>query len=779
MTGAAAAWPGLIAGCLIKTSAVLGLALLAVAVSRSRPAAVRHFILSSALVGLLVLPLLEFGPAGWRSDLLPAWMSARTWTPSPKARPDGPSAVGSASSQGTFRSEDRPAAQPDNLIFIASPSPGRAEDRDAEAVPPSSARGPRTGRLGLALVGMWAAGFFILLLRLAMGLAGAARLTAEGTPLDDAGWRALFERFLAVVSIRRRVGLKSHPEVAVPLTWGWRRPVILMPDGSGDWTDDERSSALFHELSHVKRADFLVMLLVRTSLALFWWNPLGWVVYRKLLKEQEHACDELVLRAGIRPSAYAASLLAFRRSAGFRWNPSAALLGLLGRSSFQERLAAILRQKITLMEVKMKTKIMLGLALAAAVVLVGTARPAAGREAAEAGTVLVETALPEAAAPASFAGAPAEPQTATAVQEKAKEQERAKEKEAAKAEKDKTVIEKKIVVVGKEGEGSPIEITITGDGQTRKLVLDKTVTITKGKDGDVLILTPGGKEPIVLKGEPLTLEIKGGRLEVLEEGETPEPGEPATVKFFRKDGEKGEKVIILSGKDGKNVTYMFTPRPDKQAMTSSWTTKADEPGRAWTAVRDGKPLAFSIEADKEMLGKIQTLRKQLDEIKAKKLDLSALEDSLKKMEAELKAKEEKLKTFEEKFDRETGTLVVGKEIVEDKGGKLAVVVEGKPVAGEAGKTAPNRVAVKVRTVEAGKGGITVVLTETGLDRAGYERALAALKRDLPEGYKITESEFEEEGPSMSVSLAPPAGTPVDKAMVEKLVKSLQSAIKQK
>jgi len=180
-----------------------------------------------------------------------------------------------------------------------------------------------------------------------------------------------------------------------------------------------------------------------------------------------------------------------------------------------------------------------------------------------------------------------------------------------------------------------------------------------------------------------------------------------------------------------------------------------------------------------MLGKIQTLRKQLDEIKAKKLDLSALEDSLKKMEAELKAKEEKLKTFEEKFDRETGTLVVGKEIVEDKGGKLAVVVEGKPVAGEAGKTAPNRVAVKVRTVEAGKGGITVVLTETGLDRAGYERALAALKRDLPEGYKITESEFEEEGPSMSVSLAPPAGTPVDKAMVEKLVKSLQSAIKQK
>lgn len=782
MTGAAAAWPGLIAGCLIKTSAVLGLALLAVAAMRHRPAAARHFILSSALVMLLALPLLELGPVGWRSGLLPAWMSARAgvrfspslaWTPSPKGRADEASSLGPAMTQGTFRSESRAAARPDALILVPPPATGPAEERDAAgAVPPSSAGGSKGGRLGLALVGMWAAGFVILLLRLAMGLAGAVRLAAEGAPLDDAGWRALFERFLAVVSIRRRVGLKSHPEVAVPLTWGWRRPVILMPDGSEDWTDDERSSALFHELAHVKRADFLVVLLVRMSLALFWWNPLCWAVYRELLKEQEHACDELVLRAGIRPSAYAASLLAFRRSAGFRWDPSAALLGLLGRSSFQERLAAILGQKITFMEVKMKTKIMLGLALVAAVALVGTARPAAGRDTAITGPVLVETALPEAAAPAALAGAPAEAQTATTVQQKAKEQEKAQE--AAKAEKEKTVIEKKIVVVDKGGESSPIEITITGDGQTRKLVLDKTVTITKGKDGDGLILTTREKEPIVLKGEPLTLEIKGGRLEVLEGGEAPEPGEPAKVKFFRKDDEKGEPVIVLSAKDGKDITYIFTPRPGAEARAFSLAKKDAEPGEAWTVVRDGRPLAFSIESDEEMLGRIQTLQKQLAEIKAKKLDLSALEETLKKMETELKAKEEKLKTFEYKIDKES---------VEDKGENLAVIVKQRSlgeVSEERGtEAALNKVGVKVRAVDGGKGGITVVLTESGLDRAGYERALAALKKDLPEGYKITASEFEEEGPSMTVRLAPPAGTPVDKEAVEKLVKSLQAAIKQK
>ena len=76
MPGAAAAgMPGLVAGYLLKTTVVLTLALAAAAIARRRPAALRHFLLSSALVGLLLLPCLSLAPVGWRSTLVPRWMA--------------------------------------------------------------------------------------------------------------------------------------------------------------------------------------------------------------------------------------------------------------------------------------------------------------------------------------------------------------------------------------------------------------------------------------------------------------------------------------------------------------------------------------------------------------------------------------------------------------------------------------------------------------------------------------------------------------------------------
>ena len=68
------------------------------------------------------------------------------------------------------------------------------------------------------------------------------------------------------------------------------------------------------------------MLLSRLSRALFWFNPLSWLVFRMMKKEQEKACDELVLKAGIKPSTYAENLLSIRDSVPVHWSPPAAVL---------------------------------------------------------------------------------------------------------------------------------------------------------------------------------------------------------------------------------------------------------------------------------------------------------------------------------------------------------------------------------------------------------------------------------------------------------------------
>ena len=814
MPGSGAGLPGLMAGYLLKTTAVLIVALLAAAAAKRRPAAFRHFILSSALIGLVLLPLLTLAPVGWRSPLLPAWMAISAPPPADAREAKGPggrfeAAPATKPPAGSLENDAAPGVGLTGELFSLSPASPAVPPLVLEEPPPPlpniSAIEPagRPALPGILLAVLWSAGLAVLLLRLIFGLAGAARLTAEGTPLDDDAWRVLLERFIAFVSLRREVRLKSHPEVVVPLTWGFRKPIVLFPDGAGAWTDDERSSALYHELSHIKRADFLAMLLVRTSLALFWWNPLCWIVYREILKEQEIACDELVLRAGIRPSTYAASLLAFRRSAGFRWSPSAALLGIVGRSSFEGRLAAILKQKLTLMEVKMKTKITLALALVAAVALIGTAGPAAGIEKSAVRTTVGETALSAPAGlTATAAQAPASPAVQAdqaAAQEKQKEQEKAKAaekaKEAEKAAEAKAAKAKTIVIrpVGEEGE--PIEVTITEGDTTRKLVLQKSLTITKDKNGQVLVLTSEGKEPIVLKGEPLRLEIKGGQVEVIKEGRalTIGEGEGKAVYVVTPGGKsvaEGKTLRIAkeveTGKDGVHV-IVETRKEGEPAM--AWTIKEGVQGGGVRAAKEfpgepsamtwvgksGRAFAFSSATDKEMLERVHALQEQLEAIKANKMDLSALEESLKKLESELQAKEEKLKALELKLDEAPGELTIIKKMTGDETeDKVDVWVKENSQAAKDAKGAKAIIGIGGK-----EGEISLLFTgykgEAG--KAAFERAIARLKKDLPEGYKLAEQKYDAENGVMTFKIAAPEGKKMDETLVKKIVDSVKDVIK--
>ena len=786
---AAAGTLGLIAEYFLKTTAVLTLALLAAAASRRRPAAFRHFVLSFALIGLLLLPVLTLAPVGWRTSLLPA-RPAGAGTGASALIPARPGVTGArvpgldvqSPPPGVVRFPELPLAStadgPAGAATGLSRLTSNARSPEFSSPPLSGAatsRFPAAGAspLNSLLSVLWAAGLIVLFLRLAVGLAGAVKLTAQGTALGDPAWQVLLERFRALVSLRRNIRLKSHPEVPVPLTWGWRKPVVLMPAGADAWTEEQRSSALFHELSHVKRADFLVMLLVRMSLATFWFNPLCWVVYRELRKEQEIACDELVLHAGIRPSTYAASLLAFRRSAGFRWNPSAALLGMLGRSSFHERLAAILKQKLTFKEVKMKTRIMLAAAVVLAVALVGTARPAVGIEKTGATTAVVETAAPAAAAvdialPAAQAQETQAGKAVVQEKEKAKAKAAEKAKKTEKAEKEKGT-EKKIIVTVKQIDKTPIVITITEGDEVKTLTLDKPLTITSGEGGHVLVLTSEGKDIQVLKGEPLSIMINDGAVELLKEGNVLKAGEGGIYKIIRDGDKEGSQVVVYMTPEVRPAAGREIRVIKEGEEGTVWITKefSGKPVEGALAIEDSKAFAFSTVRDNELLEKVRQIREQVEAVKAKKMDISALEDSLKKLEAELQAKEKNFKIVE---DKPLGDAIVYKKIRGEK-------IEAE--AAEDGFIVEDEANAMVKVMVKDDNVIQIVLGGKDMGRKSYELALAKLKKDLPEGYKLTESNFDEETGTMTFKIAPPEGKKVDEKLVQKLVDGLKDAIKTK
>jgi len=110
------------------------------------------------------------------------------------------------------------------------------------------------------------------------------------------------------------VEILRTPSGSMPITFGFRRPVIFLPADAAQWSVDRRRMVVTHELAHVRRGDVITHLMARAAVSLYWWNPLAWFGWRRFLKERECAADDLVLATGARASEYAGHLLEIARS---------------------------------------------------------------------------------------------------------------------------------------------------------------------------------------------------------------------------------------------------------------------------------------------------------------------------------------------------------------------------------------------------------------------------------------------------------------------------------
>lgn len=146
---------------------------------------------------------------------------------------------------------------------------------------------------------------------------------------------------------RRRLGVDRPIELmigdpdAMPMTWGLRVPRILLPAGALEWPEAQTDAVLLHELAHVKRGDVPLQRCAEVARAVFWFNPLAWLAARRMQTEREHACDDAVLRTGVRGSEYAHQLLAMAHSLRSA-RGTACALQMARRSQMTGRLLAIL-----------------------------------------------------------------------------------------------------------------------------------------------------------------------------------------------------------------------------------------------------------------------------------------------------------------------------------------------------------------------------------------------------------------------------------------------------
>jgi beta-lactamase regulating signal transducer with metallopeptidase domain len=189
---------------------------------------------------------------------------------------------------------------------------------------------------------LWLTGSAIGLFCMFAGWCQVAVLTRRCTPLEDTEWCLLLNDAARRTRLRRPVRLLVGKGVALPMTWGAWRPVILLPEQARAWPDKRRSLVLLHELAHVQRCDWLMQILACFSCAICWYNPLVWYAMQRMRLEREQACDDIVLKHDALPSEYAHELLQY--ALGFQegrlldW----ATVPMARRGSLECRLLAIL-----------------------------------------------------------------------------------------------------------------------------------------------------------------------------------------------------------------------------------------------------------------------------------------------------------------------------------------------------------------------------------------------------------------------------------------------------
>lgn len=131
----------------------------------------------------------------------------------------------------------------------------------------------------------------------------------------DVQWRMFVQKMAAQMGITKTIHIWMSELVSSPLTIGYLKPVILLPVAAINHLSTQQTEAvLLHELSHIKRFDFLVNLITKIIQSVLYFNPFVNAFAKIIESEREKNCDEIVLQFQYEPHGYASALLTLEKN---------------------------------------------------------------------------------------------------------------------------------------------------------------------------------------------------------------------------------------------------------------------------------------------------------------------------------------------------------------------------------------------------------------------------------------------------------------------------------
>ncbi|MEO8608276.1 MAG: extracellular solute-binding protein [Chloroflexota bacterium] len=351
----------------LKTTVLLCIVQAVLLVLRGSSAALRHWLLTLGLTGIVLLPLLSSFSPSWSlpvlpdaatSGFMPSLNFKNTDALSEKLRVDSIKPVNPATSLVNTSDEFLKKA----MIQSQSTDVNKSAQLGTDFHLP----------VATVLVMVWMLGVILIFARWLRQLVRVWRVTRRGYAAD-ADWMNLLATQARFLKVKRRIRLLVSDEIAIPMTWGLWQPVILLPCDAHEWDGERRRVVLLHELAHIARRDYLTQWIVLVGCALNWFNPLVWKTARQALLEREQASDDLVLGAGVQNTDYAGHLLAIARNALYGRSFQMIGLAMAGRSDLERRIRGILNTR-------KNRRILLRTRSAAALGLLGLLLPLGGMQ---------------------------------------------------------------------------------------------------------------------------------------------------------------------------------------------------------------------------------------------------------------------------------------------------------------------------------------------------------------------------------------------------------------
>jgi beta-lactamase regulating signal transducer with metallopeptidase domain len=153
--------------------------------------------------------------------------------------------------------------------------------------------------LGLKLIGSW------------LYLKHWAKRMA--TPVDT-HWQHVLVKLKHQLGLRVSIQFLESANIYTPLTFGWLKPIIMIPLGMlSQLSPDQIEAVLLHELAHIRRFDFIANVLQSFVGILLFFHPVVWWISRKIRESREDCCDDIAVTHCQNKFLYAASLLQIQK----------------------------------------------------------------------------------------------------------------------------------------------------------------------------------------------------------------------------------------------------------------------------------------------------------------------------------------------------------------------------------------------------------------------------------------------------------------------------------